>query len=158
MAWCGKKILITNKSILEKNNVQSWDVKYHSNLLLKRKDVWNTTINRILKPGLCLIRYCHGSLWPISHWKVGQQFRHITRPEHFMYSSKVRRSLLMAEIWREHTSSHTFSSQKFACTTWRSRSCHFFFARDLVLVLLNPYFEFPCGSVKLRVELFLVLL
>lgn len=106
-------------------------------LLLESKNMRDTSINGVLKPGLSFIRDCNGGLAAFAHREVSKEFGDITSTKNLVNGCKMGSSLFMAEVRSKNTAPHTFPPQEFASTTRRARACHLFLIDLMSLLEMN---------------------
>lgn len=90
---------------------------YQYYLLLKSKDMSNTTIHGISKPCLSFIANCDHRIKPLIHRNVEEQLGNVTGTKNLVHSGKVRGTLLRIKVRSKDATGHALSPQKLARPT-----------------------------------------
>lgn len=85
-------------------------------LLLKRKNMCNTSIDRITKSSLSLITDSHDSIEPLMNRYIHQKLRNVACTEHLMHRREVLCSLFRIKVRREDAPGHALPPQELACS------------------------------------------
>ncbi|KAG7018948.1 hypothetical protein SDJN02_20825, partial [Cucurbita argyrosperma subsp. argyrosperma] len=86
-------------------------------LLLKGKDMSNTTKNWLSNTSLCLVAYSYSCVEALVFRNMQKQLRHITSSEHFVHCGKMSRALFRVKVRCKYTLRCTLPPQKLARPT-----------------------------------------